>query len=106
MKPLIAVIDADGALTEALRRRFGADYEVVASPDAESGLTHLKDASDVAVVLAPLWMSPMNGIDYLVRVRDLHRGVMRILVIAVGDVSAQTDIRRSLTLNQIDFFLG
>jgi hypothetical protein len=48
----------------------------------------------------------MGGVDYLVRSRELHAKAKRLLMIRVSDVGARSDIRRALTLNQIDFFFG
>lgn len=106
-KPLIVIVGAGDDLADVLRGRFGADYEIVVEADAASGTERLRTAADdgtpVALVVAALWV---GGIEHLAQVRDLHPGAMRVLVILVGDVAAQQDIRRALTLNQIDFFLG
>lgn len=107
MKPIIAVVGVGEEFAEVVRSRFGVDYEVEVSPDAGSALERQRAASDagidVALVIAALWA---DGIDHLTGVRDLNPGAQRALVILVGDVAAREDIRRALTLNQIDFFFG
>jgi thioredoxin reductase (NADPH) len=106
-KPLITIIGSDDDLADVLAKRFGSDYEIVASADAASGRAALQAAADsgtsVALAMAASWA---GGIEPLMGVRDLHPGAKRALVIRVGDVGAQADIRRALTLNHIDFFFG
>jgi thioredoxin reductase (NADPH) len=111
---LIAIVDRaapdDGLLPPELDRRFGRDYEVVAAVGAAAGLEVVKAAARssrrVAVVIVPMWMPDMTGVDFLIRVRDLHPAAKRVLVIDVGDVSAEADIVRALTRNLIDFYFG
>jgi thioredoxin reductase (NADPH) len=109
-KPIISLVEPDTFLGRDLRRRFGADYDVVTSADAASGLKLLADATrhgtEVALVIAPYRMQGGRGTDYFIEVRDAYPGAKRLLSIAVGEVGAQQDIRRALTLNQIDFFFG
>lgn len=107
MKPLISVVGCGDDLAELVRARFGADYDVAIDPDATAGLERLHKANaagaPVAAVIASLWS---DGIEHLTRVRDVYPGAQRVLIILVGDVAAQQDIRRALTLNHIDFFFG
>ena len=106
-KPLISIVGSGEELADAVRKRFGSDYEVATSPDAQTGVALLRAAADagtdVAIVIATLWA---GGIEHLQHVRDLHPGAQRVLVILVGDVAARPDIRCALTLNHIDFFFG
>ncbi len=107
MKPIISIVEADDTLSTDVRRRFGSDYDLDVATDEQTGLAHLRASRDagaqVALVIVP---SSMGGIDYLVRARELHAKAKRLLMIRVGDVGARSDIRRALTLNQIDFFFG
>lgn len=105
MKPVIAIIESDDSLSTAIRSRFGGDYEIDVATEEEAGMTHLRaDAGvQVALIIVPSWL---GGIEYLVRARDLHPKAKRLLMIKVGDTSVRSDIRRALTLNQIDFFFG
>jgi thioredoxin reductase (NADPH) len=108
-KPIFSLVEPSAFLARDLRRRFGADYDVITAADAASGLEFLRRArdEDVALVIAPYRMqNGMPGTDYFVDVRDAYPGAKRLLEIDVGDVGAQQDIRRALTLNQIDFFFG
>ena len=107
VKPLISLAGCGKDLADVIRSRFGSDYDVVISPDVVSGAERLRSAADegvpVAVAIASLWA---GGLDHLMQVRDLHPGAQRVLVLLVGDIAAQSDIRRALTLNHIDFFFG
>lgn len=107
MKPAISIVEPDAALSTDIRRRFGKDYDVDAAKTEKTGFAHLeasaKSGTQVALVIVPYWM---GGIDYLVRARALHPKAKRLLMIRVGDVGARSDIRRALTLNQVDFFFG
>ncbi len=112
--PLIAIIDRappqDGMLAPDLDRRFGRDYEVIATAGTAEALGVLSAAAHagrpVAVVIVPMWMPSMTGIEFLISVRDLHPDAKRVLVIDVGDVSAEADIVRALTRNHLDFYFG
>ncbi len=107
MKPVISIVETDAALSTDVRRRFGKDYDVDVATSEKAGFAHLEASAEsggqVALVVVPYWM---GGIDYLVRTRALHPKAKRLLMIRVGDVGARSDIRRALTLNQIDFFFG
>jgi thioredoxin reductase (NADPH) len=93
-----------------MTKRYGADYEVVAAdsaPEAVRLQEQLAGAGGiVALVIAYQWMSDMTGIDLLTRSRDHHPGAMRILMIDVGDLSAEAPIIKALTLNHIDYYFG
>ncbi len=67
-KPVLAVVDDDpGAVAElqaALKRRFGGDYQVVASVGAAAGLDALGRAGGpVALVLAGQRLQGVPGIE-------------------------------------------
>lgn len=106
-RPLISIVGSGDDLADVVRNRYGSDYEIVASADAESGASVLAAASEsrtpVALVIASSWT---GGIAHLRQVHELHPATQRALVIKVGDVGARADIRRALTLNHIDFFFG
>jgi thioredoxin reductase (NADPH) len=114
VKPLLFIVDDDARAVERLRhvleRRYGADYDVQAVTSAADGLTHLRElngtATQVALLIADQWMTDMTGIDFLSRAHEIHPDARRLLVIDVGDVSAEDSIVKALTLNQLDFYFG
>lgn len=114
MKPLVFLVDDERRAVDRLRhdleRRYGADYEVAASTSAVDALAQLKElrsrAARVALLVADQWMPEMTGLEFLVEAHELHPEARRLLVIDVGDVSAEAPIVRAMTLNQLDFYFG
>jgi thioredoxin reductase (NADPH) len=114
MKPLLVLVDDDATarerLRDALERRYSADYDVVAATSPSDALSRLRESqqrsAQVALLIADQWMPEMTGIEFLVEAHKLHPGARRLLVIGVGDVSAEASIVKALTLNQLDFYFG
>jgi thioredoxin reductase (NADPH) len=114
MKPLLFLVDDDAdaldRLEHALERRYGADYDVAAVTSPIDGLRRLKELADssapVALLIADQWMPDMTGLEFLVKAHEIHPDAGRVLVIGVGDVTAEAPIVRALTLNQLDFYFG
>jgi CheY-like chemotaxis protein len=73
VRPTLFAVDDDSqalAVFEyALRRRYGADYEVVTEASAPAGLARLRllreRGEDVALMVADQRMPEMTGIDFL-----------------------------------------
>jgi CheY-like chemotaxis protein len=107
MKPLLFLVDDDPQAVDRLRRdlerRYGADYEVAAASSPVDGLTLLEElrgkAAQVALLIADQWMPEMTGIEFLVRAHEFHPDARRLVVIDVGDVTAEAPIVTALTLN-------
>jgi thioredoxin reductase (NADPH) len=114
VNPAILLCDTDASALDHLQRdmtrRYGADYEVVAtdSPlEAVRVQERLPEAGQIiALVIAYQWMSDMTGIELLTQSRDHHPGAMRVLMIDVGDLTAEAPIIKALTLNHIDYYFG
>ena len=78
--PILFVIRGDpgglAAFERVLRRRYDADYRVVAESSTEAGLATLRQLAargeEVALVLADQWLPGMAGDEFLVRARALH----------------------------------
>lgn len=102
----MVVVDHDTATEDELRKRYGADYGVVAYRSAEEALTGLtRIASPVAVVLAHMWMSEMTGVELLSRVHDLRPTAKRALLASWSDEPARERILEGFALGQIDCHL-
>ena len=76
---LIVVDDDEVALertAEELRRRYAADYRIVAEHSADTALAELERMAvageDVALVLADQWMPALTGAELLGRLQRLH----------------------------------
>jgi thioredoxin reductase (NADPH) len=113
MKPILFVLDDErddasrlGRDRAPLRCRLqGQDRR-----SATESMTRLRELNDdgapVALILADQWMPEMTGTEFLVKAHEIHPDAGRLLVIDVGDVSAEGPIVRALTLNQLDFYFG
>jgi thioredoxin reductase (NADPH) len=109
-KPVLAVTaDNPGTAAElgaALTRRFGSDYQVVASAGAAVALEALGRAGGpVAVVIAGQRLGDGPGIEFLCRVHELHPAAKRVLLIADGDAAAGMAGLRAMAAGQLDHWL-
>lgn len=119
-EPVLLVIDDDprelATFERALRRRYGADYRVVAerSPEVALGLLErLADrGEDVALVAADLRLPGTDGVEFLEQASALHPGVVRALLVAMDEhhtrlpFSELEALQRATTLGRIDFWMA
>jgi CheY-like chemotaxis protein len=95
-KPVLVVVDGEGAsleaLTAELESRYGVYYQVVSGSSAEVGLARLAElkaaGADVPLVLADERMPGMGGTRLLARTRDIFPTARRGLLISWSDRSA------------------
>ena len=111
------VVDADErdpGLMGMLRRRYGADYDVIAERSAGAGLTRLArlrdEGRDVAIVLAARLLPDGCGIDFLSSARAFHPEVKRAVLVSLedawgGEPAATADIMRATAFGEIDNYL-
>ncbi len=112
-QPVVLAVDDDGevlaAFEQALRRRYGADYQILAERSPAAALQVLERLRDqevaVAVIIADQWMPHMTGLDLLARARELHPSARRLLLIGVLDRSANQPISQAMTLGHLDGWL-
>jgi thioredoxin reductase (NADPH) len=108
--PVLMVVDDDpvalGLLRQELAKRYGADYRVVCTGEAEAGLRALEellaDGGRVALVLADQWMPAMTGVQFLTRAHRLHPTARRALLIDWGDSTTAEPILQAATFDQLD----
>jgi thioredoxin reductase (NADPH) len=109
-RPVMVVV-ADGAGTRnleaaSLRRRYGADYRVLAVPNPEAAfatLTRLREAAvDVALIVAGQRMLDETGTAFMARSRGLYPTARRLLTTAWADLSVMQSVARASTLGEID----
>jgi thioredoxin reductase (NADPH) len=114
--PVLLAIDEDagclGRTEDELRRRYGHDYDVRAtgSPaEALGELEALRDAgAPVALVLADQWLGETTGAELLARVKAMHPGAKRGLLIewgAWGDSETAEAIFEAMALGRIDYYV-
>lgn len=114
--PVLLVVDDDRddltRSTAELRRRFGADYDIVARTSAEDGMAVLerlaREATDVALVLADHRLPGLSGTELLARVHALHPGARRALLIRWGEWADQNVAGRvldAMALGWVDYYV-
>jgi thioredoxin reductase (NADPH) len=117
--PVLFVIDDDlqelRTFESVLRRRYGADYRVMAERSPGAGLELLERLAhrgdDVALVAADLRLPAMDGVEFLERAHALHRGAVRALLVAMDSrgtripFGALHSLQRATALGRIDLWV-
>jgi len=111
--PIILVVDdeiASLSITEhELRKRYGADYRIVARQSARAALEDLRRygaaQEPVALVLADQWMPEMNGDEFLGLARVVDPLAKRVMLVAWGDQTSPQTILEGCAFGQIEFFV-
>jgi CheY-like chemotaxis protein len=92
-----------------LRKRYGADYQVLTTGsvlEALDVLGHLRDDQrQVSLVLADQWLPKATGTELLARVRHLHPAARRVLLITWGDQASAEPMLRATVLGDIDGYV-
>jgi thioredoxin reductase (NADPH) len=112
--PVILAVDDDPAalarVGSALQARYASSYRVLTEASAGGALARLRDLAaggdEVALLLADQWMPETTGIEFLAEATLLHPHARRLLMIDVGDGSAERPIALAMTLNQLEFYFG
>src|SRR3712207_475743 len=112
-RPVVLAVGDDPAtvrpVEDELRKRYGADYDLRVAGSAEEALATLtglrEDGGEVALVLADQRLRGTTGIELLGRVRVLHPGAQRSLLIDWGD-RASAPVLRASALRRIDDWIA
>jgi thioredoxin reductase (NADPH) len=112
-RPVILLVEEDrealDALRRALERRLGADYQIVAEPEPERGLSVLNRMRErdeqVAVIIAARWMQRIAGEQFLERAHELYPLAGRALICDVFDRPAEQSILHAIALGRADMIL-
>jgi thioredoxin reductase (NADPH) len=90
--PVVLLVDGSrtrGRVEEELRKRYGADYQVIVTGSAEEAVEVLGRVRDghcqVSLVLADQQLPGAAGTELVARVRQLHPAARRALLITWGD---------------------
>jgi thioredoxin reductase (NADPH) len=112
-EPVLLLVDASPAGDRAdgeLRKRYGADYEIVVSPSAAAALDVLdqlrRDERRVSLVLADQQLPDGTGAELLSRVRELHPTARRVLFISWADQANSDPILQATVLGHIDAYVA
>ena len=112
--PVLLLVDDDltarGAVAAELRKRYGADYQVMSAgfPDDPPGLlARLRDdRRRVAIVLAGESGSELTGTKLLARVREFDSAARRLLLIQRAYGPPPEPILQAIALGHIDAYAG
>jgi len=112
-RPVFLLVEEDrealDALWQALERRLGADYQVVAETEPERGLSVLQQLRErdqqVAVIIAAQRMQRMAGEQFLERAHELHPLAGRALICDAFDRRTQESILHAMALGRADMIL-
>jgi thioredoxin reductase (NADPH) len=115
-RPVILVVDDEpgplGRVEEELRRRYGSDYRITASPDPAAALRELerllREGRETALVLADQWMPGLDGTELLTRTGRLFPHAKRGLLVdfgAWGDEATARAIRRGMGVGAFDYYV-
>lgn len=110
--PVLLIVDDDprarGVVEKELRKRYGADYEVICVGSADDPLRVLAqlraDQRRVSMVLAGRSMSQMTGAELLARVREFRSTAMRLLLVDWEYGPPPEPILQALALGHIDAY--
>jgi thioredoxin reductase (NADPH) len=104
--------DALARVEQQLSRRYGGDYSVRAAASPEAALAAMEEmraaGEQLALVLADHWLSGTTGAELLARVKALHPGAKRGLLIewgAWGDSATAEAIFEAMALGRIDYYV-
>jgi thioredoxin reductase (NADPH) len=112
----VLVVDGDpasrAATEEALVRRFGADYHILAVGDAPAALDVVQRSArtgqPLALVAVDLHLQDMDAVDLLDRARAAHRGCCRVLLVRMDEYHTRISftelprLQRAMALGHID----
>jgi thioredoxin reductase (NADPH) len=113
---LVLVIEDRGKLADLagdVRVRFGGHYDVVTETSADGALRRLEELASapgeppqsVAMVLAGQRLGSTSGLDFLLRVRDLHPAARRLLLLGRGGYTSSHPAVRAMTVGEIDYYV-
>ena len=112
--PVLLIVDdeprARGVVEGELRKRYGADYQVICVGSADDPFRLLAKLRDdrrlVSIVLASQSMSRMTGAELLARIGEFHRTAKRLLLTDDGYGPPQEPILQAIALGHIDAYAG
>ncbi len=84
----ILFVDDEPSVLEGLKRLLHRDFSVVTAVGPEMGLATIRLTGPYAVVVSDMRMPVMNGAQFLVEVRKLSPGSIRILLTGYSDIES------------------
>jgi len=112
LEPVLLLVhnpQARDCVEAELRKRYGADYQVITTGSVQETLGVLgqlrDDQRQVSLVLADQWLPEATGTELLARVRQLHPAARRVLLITWGDQTIAEPMLRATVLGDIDAYV-
>jgi thioredoxin reductase (NADPH) len=112
-EPAVLLVDGSrtrGRVEAELRKRYGADYQVIATGSVSEALDVLGRLRDspcqVSLVLADQSLPGATGTELLARVRQLHPAAKRVLLTAWGYQASWEPILQAIVLGDIDAYVA
>jgi thioredoxin reductase (NADPH) len=97
------------AMQNAMARRYGEDYRVVAQAAPAPALAELErirgEGGEVALLIADQWMAGMDGVPFLQKAHEIHPDAQRALIVTWGDRSSASTILQACTFGQIENYI-
>lgn len=91
MKEKILFVDDEVHILDSFRVGLRKDYDVDTAMGPEVGLAKVRDAGPYAVVVSDLKMPGMDGIDFLIKVKEASPNTVRIMLTGHGDFDKAMD---------------
>lgn len=90
MKHRVLIIDDDANLLSGLRRQLHHYFHVEAADNGEKGIAILESSEPFAVALCDMRMPGLNGVETLMKIRQISPETVRMML--TGNVDQQTAI--------------
>mgnify|MGYP001329492793 CR=1 FL=1 len=91
MKERILFVDDEVHILDSFRVGLRKDYDVDTAMSPEVGLTKIRDCGPYTLVVSDLKMPSMDGIDFLIKVKELSPNTVRIMLTGHGDFDKAMD---------------
>ena len=88
MSEKILFVDDDVNILSSFERQFHGQYEVTTAESGKAALDILRDPGNFAVVISDYRMPEMNGDEFLMDVRELAPGTVRLMLTGQADLEA------------------
>ena len=111
--PCILLADADperrAALLEVLQARYGTDYDLIAAATSDEALQACAavrgDGRQVALVIAPIVLQPLSGLEFLDRVREECPEAQLLLLLLWGVLKEPGPLVQAVSQGRLDHFV-
>lgn len=88
----VLVIDDDDSLRRVVEYQLGEDgYRVVTAASGAEGLTAVRDAGPVSLVVSDVRMPEMDGLELLVRLKTMHPDLPVVMLTAHGTIDSAVE---------------